>query len=215
MKKNLKFQILELGLYLIRHDVLNALTKVKGYGELMDIIEKEKWQKDWGEQIRISSVKIEKLIKLVGGYLRLEEDPESIKVGKEFREAIQFYPELEKDIDFENQCETLQVKAHPGVMSHVFYNMIHNSVIHAGPQLSEIGLFCQATEDKTEIIYRDDGIGIKPQNKEQIFEKGFSGGTSSGLGLYLIQKICEAYKWNIKESGQYQKGVEFRISIPK
>ncbi|MCF0260156.1 MAG: sensor histidine kinase, partial [Erysipelotrichaceae bacterium] len=50
------------------------------------------------------------------------------------------------------------------------------------------------------LLIRDTGIGIAPEDLPRIFEKGFTGingrGTarSSGLGLYLVKKICDNLK---------------------
>lgn len=204
-------EIKNLGLYLLFHDLFNEDTKVKGFAELMLITDKENWEKSWAQQIYDSSTKIQKLTKLARGYTQLKEEPHPIKVSAEFREAINFYPELEDKITFiiNNHCEGLRVKAHPGILSHIFYNLINNSTKY-GNKISKISLTCK--KEKGLIIYRDDGIGVPPAKKKKIFEKGYSEGTSSGLGLYLTKKICEAYGWEIKEGGIYGEGLELTFS---
>ncbi|MEM3054730.1 MAG: hypothetical protein QXM52_03375, partial [Candidatus Bathyarchaeia archaeon] len=46
-----------------------------------------------------------------------------------------------------------------------------------------------------------------------LFKEGYGKGT--GYGLYLIAKLCEMYGWKIQETGQYGKGAQFTITIPK
>jgi len=48
--------------------------------------------------------------------------------------------------------------------------------------------------------------------RQHLFQKGF--GKSTGLGLYLIRKICEVYGWAVQEKGQPGEGVYFEFTIP-
>ncbi len=33
--------------------------------------------------------------------------------------------------------------------------------------------------------------------------------------LYLIKKLCETYGWEIKETGELEKGAQFTITTPE
>lgn len=204
-------RIKDLGIKLITHDISNALTHIKGYSSLMKETKKENWKEEWIEHIYNPALTIEKLALLANGYTNLGKDPETIKVGEEFQQATEFYPEL-KEITLLNQCQEMEIRAHQGVVAHLFYNLIHNSLRH-GEKVSRITMACKEDKEKKEIIYKDNGKGVTPEEKEIIFEKGFSKKTSLGLGLYIIDKICEYYGWKIKEKGIYGKGAEFIIVI--
>ncbi len=67
--------------------------------------------------------------------------------------------------------------------------------------------------DNLQLVYEDDGMGILEVEKEKIFEQGY--GKGSGLGLYLIKKMCEVYGWTIKENGVQGEGVRFIMTLPK
>ena len=56
-------------------------------------------------------------------------------------------------------------------------------------------------------------MGVPPQDKPQIFAKGF--GRDSGLGLFLIREILSITKISIQETGDYGKGARFEMLIPK
>lgn len=70
--------------------------------------------------------------------------------------------------------------------------------------------------DYIEIKVEDNGIGIKREVSEQIFERGFStyeGGT--GVGLYIVRNIVDSYGGSIDFESTVGKGTTFAIHIPK
>jgi signal transduction histidine kinase len=86
-------------------------------------------------------------------------------------------------------------------MRQLYYNLIENSIKH-GKRVTKIGVhYEKAGQDKLNLIYEDDGIGVPVQNKLQLFKEGFSTGGSSGYGLYLIRKMMEVNDWAIQENG--------------
>jgi signal transduction histidine kinase len=65
------------------------------------------------------------------------------------------------------------------------------------------------------LFYEDNGVGVPEANKAKLFDKGFTTGKGSGLGLYLIKKMMDVYGWTITEEGEPGKGAKFTITIPK
>lgn len=68
--------------------------------------------------------------------------------------------------------------------------------------------------------FNDNGIGIKPEAKEKIFElfqrddtsKGIIG---SGMGLAIVKEIAERHSGHVWIDKDTIKGVTFYLSIPK
>lgn len=199
--------IREIGSRLARHDLLNALTQIEGNADFM--LMTNSFNREGTEDIKKYSIKMEGLVKMTAGYLNLGEEKKDIAVSRAFYEAALLYPELSEKIEFTSNCQ-LRVKAHEFVLTHIFYNLIHNSEKYAGEKLSEIRLECK----KNEITYKDNGGGISKNEKEKIFEKGYTEGTSAGLGLFLIQQFCKIYEWQIREQGVPGQGVEFVVTVP-
>ena len=94
----------------------------------------------------------------------------------------------------------------------VFYNLIDNALRH-GDHVTRIVFSTQETADGLLIVIQDNGVGIPPQDKVQIFAKGF--GRDSGLGLFLIREILSITNISIRETGDYGKGARFEMLIPK
>jgi signal transduction histidine kinase len=110
-----------------------------------------------------------------------------------------------------NTCEGLKVYA-DSLLRQMFYNLMDNSLKH-GKTVTEIKISCEVFDESLKLIYEDNGIGIPENEKEKVFEKGY--GKNTGLGLYIIEKICEAYDWTLREEGIPGKGARFTITIPK
>jgi len=110
-----------------------------------------------------------------------------------------------------NGCGGLRVLA-DSMLGRLFYNLIDNSLKH-GENVTKIRVYYEEVNDKLKLVYEDDGVGIPAAEKERVFEQGY--GKGSGLGLYLIRKMCEAYDWTIKETGKQGTGAKFIMTLPK
>ncbi len=98
-------------------------------------------------------------------------------------------------------------------LTEIFHNFIDNSIKYGGVNISKITISAQTSENsELRIIYEDDGDGIDPEIKPRLFEKG--AGKGSGLGLYLIRRICDVYDWSVSEEGVQGKGSRFILHIP-
>ncbi|MBU7024696.1 MAG: ATP-binding protein, partial [Theionarchaea archaeon] len=81
-----------------------------------------------------------------------------------------------------------------------------------GKTVTKIRLYYQIKNSNLNLVYEDDGEGISTSEKEKIFLEGY--GKDTGYGLYIIRKICETYRWIVKETGDHSKGVQFTMVIP-
>ncbi|QFR39131.1 HAMP domain-containing histidine kinase [Candidatus Gracilibacteria bacterium 28_42_T64] len=69
-----------------------------------------------------------------------------------------------------------------------------------------------------ELIIADSGIGIDEKDVGKIFDRFFKSDRSResdgfGIGLSLVKKISEIYKWNIKVDSKKNKGTRFIIKL--
>ncbi|PAB59115.1 ATP-binding protein [Anaeromicrobium sediminis] len=126
---------------------------------------------------------------------------------------IQVYYELGNDF---NTCK------HYYLMS-IFRNIITNSIDAIKGDSGKI-FFTHKEDDENHIfILRDNGCGIKEEDKEFIFHPGFStkidystGSVNRGLGLSLVHDLIKKeLKGNIKIESRLNEGVILYISIPK
>jgi signal transduction histidine kinase len=94
----------------------------------------------------------------------------------------------------------------------VFYNLFENSIRYGG-SLTEIRIFSEMRDECLILIYQDNGCGIRAEEKERIFEKGY--GKNTGLGLFLAREILALTGITIIENGTPGKGARFEIKVPE
>jgi PAS domain S-box-containing protein len=154
---------------------------------------------------------MEKIFEFARNYEMLGvEELSYMDVGRSVEEAAILLSGL-AEIKLVNECQGLMVMA-DSLLRQLFYNLIDDTLKY-GEKVSQIRVYHEEGEDQLKLVYEDDGVGIPENEKKLIFKEGY--GKSTGYGLYLIQKICEAYGWTIRETGKQGKGAQFTIIIPK
>ncbi|MEM8814472.1 MAG: HAMP domain-containing sensor histidine kinase [Pseudomonadota bacterium] len=75
-------------------------------------------------------------------------------------------------------------------------------------------------DDGVQIIVKDDGIGLSPEDAEQVFFRFYRGANAqraaagTGLGLPVAKAIVEAHQGRISISGAIGEGAEARVWLP-
>lgn len=97
----------------------------------------------------------------------------------------------------------------------VMLNLMLNS-ISAIKEKGEIEITLhKKSKNELEIIFSDNGIGIKKEHLPQIFTPFFTTKSSgTGLGLSICKKIIEAHKGSIEVESKEGKGTTFFIRLP-
>jgi PAS domain S-box-containing protein len=197
---------------LTRHDVRNKLSALNGRLYLLKkrcggnveaqqhIIEMESISK---QILRI--LEFEKVYVQVGA-----EELEYVDVERQLYEAATLFSDL-KGIQLINDCGGLMVLA-DSLLRQLFYNLIDNTLKY-GEKTSVIRVYYEEEKDQLRLVYEDDGVGIPDDVRVNLFREGYGKGT--GYGLYLIQRICEAYGWSIQETGSQGQGARFTMTVPK
>jgi len=115
------------------------------------------------------------------------------------------------DVNVTVSCDGVGVFS-DAMISKVFYNLIHNAIRHGG-HVTRIAFSCQVSGTELVLVCEDNGAGIDPEERENIFRKGF--GKDSGLGLFLIREILSITNITIEEKGEQGKGARFEIHVPE
>ena len=98
------------------------------------------------------------------------------------------------------------------MISKVFYNLILNAIQH-GEHVTLIAFSHCISGTDLVITCEDNGVGVAPQLKDQIFKSGVGKGT--GYGLFLIREILSITDITICETGEPGKDARFEITVPK
>ena len=98
------------------------------------------------------------------------------------------------------------------VVEKVFFHLIDNAVRYGG-KTSMIRFTCTESFEELLIICEDDGVGIKSDEKEKIFNRQLL--ENSGLDMHLAREILGITGITIRETGTYRKGARFEIRVPE
>lgn len=98
------------------------------------------------------------------------------------------------------------------MIEQVFSIIFDNARRHGG-MVTDVVVSCDPVPGGLKITIQDNGCGIQPGEKENIFKKGF--GKNTGLGLFLAREILSLAGMTIRETGVYGQGARFEILVPE
>lgn len=115
----------------------------------------------------------------------------------------------------------VQVKRHFYMMS-ILRNLVNNAIEACGLN-GKVYVYAQEVHDHIEIYVRDNGSGIKDEDKTYIFNTGYStkfndqtGDINRGLGLTLVKEMVEdVFKGHIDYETSLGQGTSFIIILDK
>ncbi len=93
-------------------------------------------------------------------------------------------------------------------------NVVRNA-IQASPREGAVSLHVSADKERVAIQVRDEGPGLDPELRDQLFDPFVTGRkTGTGLGLALVKRVIEEHDGNIELFDRPEGGVEARIDLP-
>lgn len=98
--------------------------------------------------------------------------------------------------------------ADPDRLTHVIENLCQNAVDHGRPDVTiRIGTLDSG------FYVADDGPGIPADEREAVFESGYTTAKEgTGLGLRIVKRIVEAHGWEIEITNSASGGARFEVT---
>ncbi|MDD1702563.1 MAG: PAS domain S-box protein [Methanoregula sp.] len=196
---------------IIRHDITNRLTVVRGLLRQAKKGSAKSRQKTCIEKADKAAGDIHKLLETA----RLYQD-----IGMNAA-RWQNFGEIVNEVSQEicDSCGILitvstydlEIFADP-LLTNVIVNLIDNAIRH-GEHVTEIRVSLVQSDDHVIITWVDNGVGIAPDKKEIIFEAGY--GMHTGFGLFFSREILSLTGIAIRETGTDGSGAHFEILVPK
>lgn len=205
---NLKLSLLA---SVTRHDILNQLTIIRGYGELMARGKAEAASCErYGGEIASAGASIERQLRFIADYQSLgEASPRWQSAEKVVHRARELG--LGGDLKVTIDLDAIELLADP-LLESVFSILLDNTVRH-GVRATEVMIWNEEGEGgEMVIVYQDNGVGVAWEDKEHIFEVGH--GKGGGLGLHLAREILEVSGMHMHENGEPGKCARFKMIVP-
>ena len=189
---------------LTRHDMANQIAVLRGLARIAMLKKSDPVILDLLRKIDTSAAAIAQHVDFSRAYQEI-----SVHAAKwqKIREMVT--KQTMDDISLSCTCN-VEIFADP-MLERVFFNLIDNAVRH-GEQVTTITVSCRPDPGGLVITVEDNGIGVPPDQKETIFEKGY--GKHTGFGLFLAREVLALTGISIRETGIKGKGARFEMIVP-
>lgn len=124
------------------------------------------------------------------------------------------------DVDYGMPADLPRVMADPTRLNQILYNLVSNAVKFT-PDKGRVAISARPVDGTAEVSIADTGIGIKPDDLEQIFvpfqqlEHGDSAEyPGTGLGLSLAKQLIELHGGRIWVNSRVGRGTTFYFTLP-
>ena len=193
-----------------RHDILNQLTVVLGYLEMMRMKFPDPSLQEYIAKEIHAAQNIQTQILFTKEYQDIGvQSPQWFDLKKVILAKAATLPlsNLNLIIHF----DTLEIYADP-LLEKVFYTLMENTLRH-GKDVTSIEFTFSTLTGGIVVIYEDNGGGVPAEYKDAIFDRKFFKHT--GFGLFLSRTILGITGMTIRETGEPGKGARFEIMVPK
>ena len=212
--------------YSVSHDMRSPLRAMQGYSEalLEDYQDKlDETAQEYLNRIRRSSAKMDLLIQDVLAYSRVAKGEvrlQKVDVERLVQDILLNYPELQSGkADIQVERPIPPVLGHEAYLTQVISNLLNNAVKFVAPGTRpEIRISGRVEGEMVRLDVVDNGIGIAPEHREQIFqifgrvypEKKFEG---TGIGLAIVRKAAERMGGWVELESEEGKGSRFSVLL--
>ncbi|MFH0887214.1 MAG: HAMP domain-containing sensor histidine kinase [bacterium] len=219
-------------LHNVSHELRTPLTSLIGYAQILQ----EEAPSIGAEQLKqIQGIErnSRNLLRLINDLLSISR----IESGKMelSMENIQLLPIVDdmfnimksiaavKNITLEQHIEigASEIYADEEKLEHILMNLLDNAIKYTPPS-GKVTLWITEEPDDVKFIVQDNGIGMKREDMERIFDKFTKGDNAEkgsmkgiGLGLAIVKSFVEAQGGKIWVESEEDKGSKFIFTLPK
>jgi signal transduction histidine kinase len=116
----------------------------------------------------------------------------------------------EADLTLTDAATGRDVLADAERLQQLFENVFRNAAEHAGPAPT---VTVGTLPDRAGFWVADDGPGIPPEDRDRIFESGYTTDeTGTGFGLGIVERVAEAHGWTVSVAGDASSGARFEVA---
>lgn len=157
--------------------------------------------------------------------LNLEDNIKKFNLNDFIEEISDFYTDLaeikEKRFSIIWPDENIQVEWDYTKIKRAITILLDNAFKYTNEN-GEIQLKFEITKRYVRITVKDNGIGIREEEKDRIFDRFYRSEfvrgqniSGTGIGLSLLKSISKSFNIKIKVNSEYGEGSEFILEIPR
>jgi len=215
-----KKEMIELYDRLLRHDLGNDLQVITGFSEaLVDMVDGDESAR-YAERIHEAARSSADLIQRVGDLvstLEGEEEPAPRDLASILERTVNEVRTQYDDITVVFDSDEFEHTVYAGeLLGSVFTNLLSNAAVHNEGTVT-VRIDAEETADGIVVGVADDGDGIDPAVRDELFEMGEKGPDSggSGFGLGFVRALTESYGGGVTVGESDAGGAEFRVRLQR
>jgi PAS domain S-box-containing protein len=192
-----------------RHDILNTITGLLGCVDMAKATHSSEEKEQLLNDIRDLTRVIQRHITFTREYQEVGIHlPQWQNVNDIINKVLQNF--VKSGITFRSEFEKTEIYADP-LLEKVFYNLVDNAIRY-GSTITIISIYPNISDRGFSLVFEDNGVGVEPGQKSEIFKRGV--GKNTGMGLFLTAEILAITGISIEENGIFGKGARFELRIP-
>lgn len=209
------------------HELKTPLTSINSYLQLLQYLASLQSEDKMLSTIDKSLNQVKRMTRMIDGFLnvsRLESgkiaiDKQQFEITGLLKEVCEETLMLTTGYDVKLRlADEVMVYADRGKLNQVLQNLIGNAIKYSDLG-SEVNIQYVADQSHITISVIDNGIGIKPEHQQKLFDRYYRVENDStiagfGIGLYLCAEIVTRHQGKIWVESEFGKGSTFSFCIP-
>lgn len=211
--------------YRVSHNLRAPLTSILGIVNLLKVIQSEADKADYIKLIETSILKLDETIHEIIDYSKnsridIQSEPVDVEaVVHETLDSLKFMNEKnEVKVTLANQVNQA-IFTDGNRLKVILNNLISNAFKYADESKEKSTITIMLTLDNCtlNITIKDNGIGIREQDRDKIFNMFYRGTDKSfgaGLGLAIVKEVVDKMNGTINLHSKVYEFTEFNITLP-
>ncbi|MCZ2126816.1 MAG: GAF domain-containing protein [Anaerolineales bacterium] len=220
----------------VSHELRTPMTSIKGYVDILTMGAAGELNEKQGQFLQTVSSNIERLNILLGDLLDISNiESGEVKLSQEKVDLREVAEEVVADVSRRAEDEAKPMtfsldapKSLPPIIGdgervrQILGNLVNNAFNYT-PENGAIKISLRAEKNEVQVDVQDNGVGVKAQDQERLFERFYRGedplvlaAPGTGLGLSIVRQLVEMHNGRIwmKSSGVSGEGSVFSFALP-
>ncbi|MBL4677589.1 MAG: PAS domain-containing protein [Mucilaginibacter sp.] len=212
---------------MVSHELKTPLTSLTGIIQVADKKLKNSEDRFLAGAMEKANVQVKRMSNMINGFLNVSRlESAKLSIDKSAFDVEQLIEEVVSEtkltlishvIRFE-RCREMPVFADRDKIGSVITNLITNAIKYS-PKGTTVEVRSDIVKERVQISVKDEGMGLKPQDRDKVFERYFRAEnhinvSGFGIGLYLSAEIVQRHNGHIWVESELNKGSTFAFTLP-
>ncbi len=195
------------------HDLKTPLTTIQGLAGVVSLANPGRQEGEYAEYI---SETVDKMNTMISEFLS-DDARRTVPVNELVQYAVAHLPHLNTINEFALDLPdgTMLVRVNKVKMARAIINLLQNALDAIDPGNGRIAVTVAGCKRSVRIAIEDNGEGIRPDCRHQVWEVGFSTKQSSGIGLAFVRDTVLHHGGQIMFTDPGVAGTRVEIILPR